>query len=153
MKRLIIKVKSDPKSNAIDLEVPGNQPVRDLLPHLVKGMGWPDIDSKGNQLYYWFFSEAGILDENIDLTQAGITNGMTLEIGSGINKPVVTRTSTNPNNNDNTQDGDSYKSTPPEKTFEFEKLEIPQNISVQDRRATIRPPSEWKKVEDDEIDG
>jgi len=40
---------------------------------------------------------------------------------------------------------------PKELIVEFEPLFPPQNISIQDRRSPIAPPSDWKKIEDEDI--
>jgi hypothetical protein len=145
MKRMIIKVKSGKQSKAIDLEVPGEKPIQELLEHLVQGMGWPAQDPHGRPLFYWFETATGPIEPTCSLTQAGIGNGAILYVNQGEALPdfkSISPAAAPP--------GDSKpKGNPPK--FDFEPFDFLHDNFAQDRRASIQPPGEWKKISDDRI--
>jgi hypothetical protein len=159
MKQLIIRIKPHARSHAVDFQFPGEIPVRDLIPLLVQVNGWPERNDEGTPLFYWFERQNEVLDDSLTLLASGIRHGMTLYVRSGDKKPESIRnkkahTEQEANKSpDILKDSHSEPLEPETLDVEFEPIGFPQNLSVQDRRSQIAPPSDWKVIEDKDIYG
>jgi len=73
-KRRFISLRAEHSLEEVTIEAPSDQPISDLIPEILKVLGWPD--SSGNQiLAYELLSEAGdLLNPDQTLDQAGIEN-------------------------------------------------------------------------------
>ncbi len=73
-KRRFISLRAEHSLEEVTIEAPSDQPISDLIPEILKVLGWPD--SSGNRiLAYELLSEAGdLLNPNETLDQAGIEN-------------------------------------------------------------------------------
>jgi len=157
MKQLIIQIKTHARSHAVDYQFPGEIPIQDLIPLLIRNTGWPQKDDEGNPLFYWFENQNRVLDEELTFLAAGIRHGATLFIKSGTEKPVMIKEEKiekliePPKQADTKKEKLNESPEPKELIVEFEPLFPPQNISIQDRRSPIAPPSDWKKIEDEDI--
>lgn len=83
MKRLIIKLRTDERSRATELEVPGETPAGEVMAHLVDGMGWASRDAEGPKQMHWFEVNGAGIPLAMSLTQAGVKNGDTVFARSG----------------------------------------------------------------------
>lgn len=157
MKQLVILIKTHARSHAVDFQFPGEIPIQELIPLLVQINGWPQKDDQGKPLFYWLEYQTVILDDELTLLNAGIRNGMTVLVKSGNEKPEMIRKKKTPETQEPRQSPKTAQKNqmePPDPApfkIEFEPLDIPLNISVQDRRSHIAPPSEWKKIEAKDI--
>ena len=147
MKKLIIKVSTNLEEKAIQLEVRNDQPIKDLIPIVIKALGWPEND---NILNYWFTTPLGVpLNHSLTLQQAGVKNSSLLLIQCGQAYPEQVTQEIQIESTSVTED---QKSKPPQNIdlFDFKPidLEIPHNISIQDRRSVPNVPPSWKKVQD-----
>lgn len=121
MKRLFVKMQTDPNAKPVIMELPGEMKVKDIIPNLIQGEGW-DEKEQGKKINYWFESLSGPIDLSKTLTQAGIRNGMLL----------IVRKST----------GSTSNISP----FPMSSQEIPQNIGPQDLRDSLEIPEKWKEL-------
>lgn len=73
-KRRFINLRAEHSLEEVTIEAPSDQPISELVPEILKVLGWPD--SSGNQqLTYALLSEAGdLLNPDETLDQAGIEN-------------------------------------------------------------------------------
>lgn len=80
-RRRFVTVRGEQGEAEVDLEMPGDRPVRVLLPDLLKALGWPVVE--GEQLigYQLRIAETGqILSDTESLNDAGVENGDVLQI-------------------------------------------------------------------------
>lgn len=79
-RRLFVTLRSDHDNGEVDLEMPGDRPIKHLLPDLIKSLGWPTTD--GNlPLRYHLTTESGDpLSENTTLASAGVKNSDVVRI-------------------------------------------------------------------------
>lgn len=122
MKRLFVKMQTDPNAKPVIMELPGEMKVKDILPNLIQGEGWDEIEN-GEKINYWFETNSGPIEMDKSLTQAGIRNGMLI---------IVRR---NP--------GGDTSSFP----FPNASTVVPQNIGPQDVRESLEVPKTWKELE------
>ena len=88
MKRLIISVKTGPTSNIYDLDVPGDQPLNDLIYHIAEALELPAINSDGQKLVYWCAKQNGELIDDVEtLISAGINNSDLILLDWGTSQP------------------------------------------------------------------
>ncbi|MFV2043587.1 MAG: EsaB/YukD family protein, partial [Anaerolineales bacterium] len=73
-KRRFISLRAEHSLEEVTIEAPSDQPISDLIPEILKVLGWPD--SSGSRiLAYELLSEAGdLLNPDETLDQAGIEN-------------------------------------------------------------------------------
>lgn len=121
MKRLFVKMQSDPNAKPVIMELPGEIKVKEIIPNLVQGEGWEDQE-QGKEVSYWFETTSGPIDFQKTLTQAGIRNGTLL---------IVRKSTEQPSN--------AYP-------FPLSDLEIPQNIGPQDVRNALPSPDLWREL-------
>ena len=86
MKRLIIKVKVNNQTKPLSYELSGEQPIKELIPHLVQGMGW-SMEENGQPLKYWFTYQDTILDSARTLLDCNVNNSDVLFLRSGTEIP------------------------------------------------------------------
>ena len=121
MKRLFVKMQTDPNAKPVIMELPGEMKVKDIIPNLIQGEGWDDKEN-GKKINYWFETLNGPVDFNKTLTQAGIRNGMLLIVRKSV--------------------GSTSGLSP----FPGSSQEIPQNIGPQDVRNPLEVPEKWKEL-------
>jgi hypothetical protein len=79
--RRFVTLRAVHSSEEVDLEIPGNRPVAELMPDLLKALGWP-VPEGPDPLVYQLRTESGqILDGPETLDSAGIENADVLWIG------------------------------------------------------------------------
>lgn len=67
----------------IELEMPGDVEIRELMPDILKALGWPEVGSAGS-LIYRLFSESGEgLDDSQTLEGLGVQNSDVISIRPG----------------------------------------------------------------------
>ncbi len=86
MKRMIIRIKIEDQVKVDKFEVPAEQPLCELIPHLVQGLG---LDSRRSltTYKYWLETETGLLDNQKSLAQLEIKNEALLYLKSGVTLP------------------------------------------------------------------
>jgi WXG100 protein secretion system (Wss), protein YukD len=86
MKRLIVRIRVENQVKAERYELPAEQALDELIPHLVQGL---DLDAKSadGHATYWLEAETGILDDKKSLAQLGVKNESLLELRSGTSVP------------------------------------------------------------------
>ena len=149
MKRLIIKVATNPREKAVQIEVRNDQLLKDLIPFVVKALGWPEYDVNEIKLNYWFTTPLGApINYSLTLEQAGVKNSSLLLIQCGETYPDEV-TKEIQINLTSTTDDDKPELAPNVDIFDFKPIEteIPHNISIQDRRTIPNVPPSWKKVQ------
>ena len=79
--RLFVTFHEKRTNEEVDLELSGNKPLNELLPHLIKVLYWPKPDSE-NPSHYEIRTEDGVvLDKNKKLIEQGVQNSDDLYIG------------------------------------------------------------------------
>jgi len=79
-RRRFVTLRGERGRDEVDLEMPGDRPIRDLIPDLLKALNWPDSEA-GHPLQYQLRLEAGrILEEGETLADAGVENSDVLWI-------------------------------------------------------------------------
>lgn len=79
-RRRFITLRAEHSLEELDLELPADRTVGDLLPEIVRALGWPEA-SGGQSIRYQVLSEAGeLLDEAATLMGAGVENSDVLWI-------------------------------------------------------------------------
>lgn len=135
MKRLFIKLVTDPKRAPIDFVIPDNLPIKEIIPQIIHA---EDIETSGSgnteNFVYWFsLSNGKNLNHNLHPSEAGISNNTTLILKRGKKYPnAVTKPA-----------GESEQN--PEKVS-VEQM-IPKHLSAQDRRGSLRIPNTWREIE------
>lgn len=114
MRRIFIRLQTDPSTTPVIMEMPGELPVKDIIPNLVAGEGWEELYS-GEDIQYWFETDEGPVAMHKSLTQVGIKNGSTLYIRRSIGKPI-------------------------DDVIVSKLHEIPQNIGPKDVRSSLPTP-------------
>jgi hypothetical protein len=96
MNRLYVKIKTTSQSKPMTYEMPGDQPILELIPHLVHGIGLPTQEN-GQSLKYWFEMQTGILDSSKTLVECGVKNSTVLILRSGMSVPTEKEGGLKPN--------------------------------------------------------
>ena len=96
MKRLILHIKVNNLAKPLNFEMSGEQPVGELIPNLVKGMGWP-TEEDGKPLRYWLENQMGLLDNSKNLIESGVKNADVLFLKSGSTIPQEKKSALKPN--------------------------------------------------------
>jgi hypothetical protein len=79
-RRRFITLRAEHSLEELDLELPADRKIVDLLPEIVRALGWPEA-SGGETIKYQVFSEAGeLLDEAATLSEVGVENSDVLWI-------------------------------------------------------------------------
>ncbi len=79
-RRRFITLRAEHSLEELDLELPADRTVADLLPEIVRALGWPEAHG-GQTIRYQMLSEAGeLLDEAATLLAAGVENSDVLWI-------------------------------------------------------------------------
>ena len=78
--RLFITLRSDYDNTGVDLEMPGDCPINQLLPDLIKSLGWPTTDGNRPLRYHLMTESGSLLPENVTLVSAGIKNSDVVRI-------------------------------------------------------------------------
>jgi hypothetical protein len=79
-RRRFVTLRGERGRDEVDLEMPGDRPIRELIPDLLKALNWPDSEA-GRPLQYQLRLEAGrVLEEGETLADAGVENSDVLWI-------------------------------------------------------------------------
>lgn len=79
--RRFVTIRAAHSNEEVDLEIPGNRPISELMPDLLKALGWPDSEG-ADPLVYVLRTESGHVLESADtFDSAGIENSDVLWIG------------------------------------------------------------------------
>ena len=79
-RRRFITLRTEHSLDELDLELPADRKIVDLIPEIVRALGWPEA-SGGETIKYQLFSEAGeLLDEAATLSGVGVENSDVLWI-------------------------------------------------------------------------
>ena len=86
MSSVIITLQSPHLQRAIDLELPGEVPLNNLLPELVRVLQLPDTDGTGQPVVYQLVHQAGgrPLAETMSLLAAGVVTGDVLSLATTV---------------------------------------------------------------------
>ena len=79
-RRRFITLRAEHSSEELDLELPADRTVADLLPEIVRALGWPG-EQAGHSIQYQLLNEAGeLISEAGNLIEAGVENSDVLWI-------------------------------------------------------------------------
>jgi hypothetical protein len=79
-RRRFITLRAEHSLEELDLELPADRKIVDLIPEIVRALGWPEA-SAGETIEYQVFREAGeLLDEAATLSGVGVENSDVLWI-------------------------------------------------------------------------
>jgi len=130
--RRFVTIRAVHSSEEVDLEIPGNRPVAELMPDLLKALGWPVPDGHDPSMYELRTESGKTLDGAETLDLVGIENADVLWIGvreeQALEPPgdTVPERQTSPN--------------PPEGLVAGVATIPTAHVSGSDRAAQISPP-------------
>jgi hypothetical protein len=80
-RRKFVTIRAAHSGEEMDLELPGNRPVAELMPDLLKALGWPAPDEGGAMAFQLRTESGQALQEEETLDSVGIENADVLWIG------------------------------------------------------------------------
>lgn len=134
--RTFITIRTEKSNEEIDLELPGDQRIGDLMPDLLKVLNWPSTNGQKPLRYVLKTEEREMLDPQKSLQEQGVENFDVLWI-SLVEEPVVRSSNTAPL-------AEPVQSHENRLVRGFEPL-VSSEPSPQDRRGTLTPPV-WAQV-------
>jgi uncharacterized ubiquitin-like protein YukD len=129
--RRFVTLRGEYGHDEVDLEMPGNLPIGQLLPDLIKALNWPMAEG-GQPLHYLIRTESGhILEDSETLLDAGIENSdvLWINLAEGIDTKEISESRA-----DDTEIGSEVG---PVRGF---APVAATNPSPKDRRGTLTPP-------------
>lgn len=142
MSTLIINLKTEPKTRAIQIEMVDEVKIVELIPTLIKVLNYPERNNAGEVYRYWLSDIRGNpINQYLTPLDAGIENNSTLFLNREFHLPdAVTR---------KIQPTFSRGEANQRQGFEFtDEISTPiqRNISPQDIRGELNVPSSWKRI-------
>ncbi len=119
--RMFVTFHEERTNEEVDLELPGNKSLNELLPHLIKVLYWPNPDSENPNHYNIKTEEGSILDKSKKLIEQGVQNSDALVISVDAN--VIGES-----------DSDNQSESPPD-----DEMTAYMAPSPQDRRGYFTP--------------
>ena len=134
--RAFITIHSETSNEEVDLELPGDQRIGDLLPDLLKVLNWPTSNGQKSIKYQFKTEQGQILDIAKSFQEQGIENFDVLWISLVEEQAPRTR-----NTSPLAEPGQSHENRP---VRGFESL-VSVESSPQDRRGSLTPPI-WSRI-------
>jgi hypothetical protein len=137
MKKIIVELKANPKSKSTIIEISDNKTLFELIPVLIKVLGFPITNSHDHQYHYWLEDASGNpLALSAYPSEAGVANQSVLIINRGNELPDVVEQKVS----------QSIVSTSPDAEKDMPTEAIARNISPQDLRGGLDVPPFWKEI-------
>jgi hypothetical protein len=89
--RLFVTLGSRRRKDRILLEIPGDQPVRELIPDLVQVVGWKELEDVPRNAFFLETDEGERLPDNQSLKDAGVSSSDLIFLSHQEAKPMVER--------------------------------------------------------------
>lgn len=141
MGRLIINLKTEPRSKYILIDMTDEIEISKMMPTLIKIIDYPEKNANEELYHYWFSDTKGNpINQHLTPNAAGIKNRSVLFLNRGLSLPKAV-----------TEEVQSNQSTPKldESDYKFEadiSTTIQRNVSPQDIRGKLDIPPSWKKI-------